>query len=96
MFFINDMPICVESSTVEMFADDAECYKKVRNRKDCENLQSDIDNLYEWSILWVLRFNPIKCKLMTFTRSVSPINLYSYIDIDLSEKSQMANIVSKF
>ena len=38
------MPACVESSTVAMCADDAKCFKKVRNRKEIENLQIDIDN----------------------------------------------------
>ena len=113
LLYINDMPACVRSSTVAMFADDAKCFKQVINRQDCDNLQIDIDNLYEWSVVWRLKFNPIKCKVMSFTRSANPIN-YIYtlngtplecvssfkdlgviIDNDLSQKSQISNIISK-
>ena len=44
------MPTRVKSSTVAMFAHDAKCYENVRNRKDCEDLQNDIDNFLEWSL----------------------------------------------
>ena len=76
-----------------MFADYAKCYEKVRNRKDCDNLQSDIDNLYQWSVLWRLRFNPIKCKAMSFTRSVSPIDfIYTLNEMPLKYVSSFKDL----
>ena len=44
------------SSYVSLFADDAKSLK-IRNHKDCEELQNDINKIYEWSKTWEMEFN---------------------------------------
>ena len=46
-----------------MFVDDAKLLRKIRNHKDCEELQNDINKIYEWSKTWEMEFN-IKKKAM--------------------------------
>ena len=66
VLFINDMPCSVsEDSTMALFADDAKCYRTIRSVNDCAQLQTDIDNLVEWSDAWKMAFNTDKCSLCT-------------------------------
>ena len=45
---VNDMTEEV-SSYISLFADNAKLPRKIRNHKDCEELQNDINKIYEWS-----------------------------------------------
>ena len=73
LFYIIDMPTCVESTTVECLLMMLNVIKRLEIERTVKK-QSDTDNLYALSVLWRLRFNPIKCKAMSLTRSVSPID----------------------
>ena len=74
------MPDCAEHSILSLFADDAKCFRKIKNVDDCERLQQDLNGLYEWSQVWKLNFNVIKCKVVSFTRHTKPIvfNYHQY------------------
>ena len=39
--------------------------KVIKDDKDIETLQSDLDNLMKWSDKWLLTFNQDKCKVMS-------------------------------
>ena len=56
VIFINDMPNVVKNCC-KLFADDAKLYRPVLSEADTQSLQSDIDNLMEWSSTWQLPFN---------------------------------------
>ena len=43
------------------------------NIEDCERLQRDLNSLYEWSQVWKVNFIELKCKVLSFTRKVTPI-----------------------
>ena len=70
---LNDMPDCTEHSILSLFADDAKCSRIINNIEDCEQLQGDLNSLYEWSQVWKLNFNVLRCKVLSFTRNVTPI-----------------------
>ena len=46
LIYVNDMTEGV-SSYISLFADNAKLIKKIRNYKDCEELQNDINKIYE-------------------------------------------------
>ena len=46
------------SSYITLFAD-AKLLRKI-NHKDCEELQNDINKIYEWSRTWKMEFNAKK------------------------------------
>ena len=73
LLFINAMPDGTEHSILSLFADDAKCFRKINNVNDCERLQHDLNTLYEWSQVWKLNFNVIKCKVVSFARNMKPI-----------------------
>ena len=58
------MPDCTEHSILSLFADDAKCFRIINNIEDCEQLQRDLNSLYEWSQIWKLNFNVLKCKVL--------------------------------
>ncbi len=66
--YINDMTVGL-NSYINMFADDAKLMKVIKNQEDCEELQRDIDRIYEWSKRWKLEFNIKKCHVMEMGRS---------------------------
>ena len=49
----------------------------IRSFSDCESLQSDIENLVEWSDEWKLVFDTDECLLCSVTRKHGPIT-YDY------------------
>ena len=62
LLFINDMPDCTEHSILSLFADDAKCFRIINNIEDCEQLQRDLNSLYECSQVWKLNFNVLSVK----------------------------------
>ena len=48
------------SSYISLFADNAKLLRKKRNHKDCEELQNDINKIYECSKTWKMEFNAKK------------------------------------
>ena len=59
------MPEVVDKmSFVYLFADDTKVFRKIKNKADEEVLQRDVDNLVNWSNIWLLKFHPDKCIFM--------------------------------
>ena len=71
LLFINDLPDCVQSST-RLFADDCILYRRIRNDKDAEILQEDLNQLAEWEKKWGMAFHPDKCSTLRISRSKNP------------------------
>ena len=68
LIYVNDMPEGVRSY-MNLFADDAKLFWKIRNQRDCEELQNDLDKIYEWSKVWEMEFNASKCHLLEVGKS---------------------------
>ena len=48
-----------------LFADDPKIFRVISCKEDSLKLQDDIVSLEEWSDLWLLKFHPDKCHLLT-------------------------------
>ena len=66
LLYINDLPdnIHVDSS-VYMYADDTKLFRDIREPRDHEILQEDLNKISDWSDLWLLNFHPEKCFSLT-------------------------------
>ena len=62
VIYINDLPDVLKGR-VKMFADDTKVYTHIREQKDSEVLQEDLDNLSKWSERWQRIFNVDKCDI---------------------------------
>ena len=58
------MPNVVFDTSIKIFADDTKAYKEIRNNDDVNKLQKAIDEMYEWTQKWLLKFNEQKCKML--------------------------------
>jgi len=76
LYYINDIAEGL-SSTVRLFADDTTIYMVVRNDRDAEALQKDLDLLCEWEDKCMMEFHPDKCEILSITRKKSPV-IYPY------------------
>ena len=64
VIYINDRPKCVEANTY-LFDDDTNIFREIKTEEDRTHLQDDLDKLQQWSDTWLLKFHPIKCKVMS-------------------------------
>ena len=76
LLFINDMPKVVSSSKLSLFADEAKCYRKVLSHNDCQLLQNDINNLYDYGICWGLKFSFEKWTMLSLTRKKVTLDFF--------------------
>ena len=65
--FINGIVDGIKSE-IRLFADDCICYRIIRSRDDCDQLQRDISTLGSWARQWSMKFEPSKCKTMHISR----------------------------
>ena len=68
--FINDILECVQSK-MRFFADDCILYRYIKNKRDSDILQDDLNNLAAWEKKWIA-FHPEKCSAIRVTRSKMP------------------------
>ena len=75
--FINDFPDVVKiRSQTALYADDSKVYKSILSIQCCETLKQSLDNLNTWSYINNMSFNAWKCKVLTVTRKLNPVNFY--------------------
>jgi hypothetical protein len=75
-------------STIRLFTDDCIIYRKIINNKDMENLQMDLNRLWEWAVENEMINNSHKSKAVCFTRTrVTELLNYSLRDVEIPEAS---------
>jgi len=73
LIFINDLPETVSGSFTGIFCDDTLIAKEIHNESDSEQLQNDLDSVAKWTQIWGMKFNVVKCVIMTVTNKRIPI-----------------------
>lgn len=74
---VNNISRILRHSRILCFADDIKLYLRVGSIDDCLHLQSDLNSFVNWLKNISLSLNISKCKILTYTRSRSPI-IHSY------------------
>ena len=87
ILFINDLPDCLNSCSCKIFADDTKIARSANNLEDVELIQQDLEQLYEWTTEWQLKFNAKKCHVIHFGRK-NPHSLYHLNGTLINEVSQ--------
>ena len=64
VIYINDMPDGL-SSEIFLFADDTKIFKEIKQKRDCNVLQNDLNFMQLWTDIWLLRFDPQKWHAMS-------------------------------
>jgi len=76
-FFVNNISRVLRHSRILCFADYIKLYLRVGSIDDCLHLKSNLDSFVNWFKNIGLSLNISKCKILTYTRSRSPI-IHSY------------------
>ena len=69
VMYINSLPDVISQSSSYLFADDTKLANGIFENSDCEALQSDLNNMVEWTEKSLLKFHPDKCVHMTIGKS---------------------------
>ena len=67
--YVNDLPDCIQHSTIRLFADDCILHRPIQSESDAILLQEDINSLFTWTIIWQMELNIDKCCSMSVTLS---------------------------
>jgi hypothetical protein len=73
VIYINDLPEHVHSH-IKLFADDTKLFREVSTVEDCKLIQEDIRSMEAWADKWLLRFHPMKCKVLRLGRKPPEFN----------------------
>ena len=78
-----------EETKLRLFADDSLLYRPIRDRKDADILQHDLNQLQKWEEENSMEFHPKKCQVLKITnkKKVNPAK-YSIHDTTLQEVNQ--------
>ncbi len=68
LIYINDMQKGI-NSYMSLFADDAKLMKEIKDQRDSEDLQEDIDKIHKWNKTWEMEFNIKKCHVLEMGES---------------------------
>ena len=92
LVFINDLPESVSNSFTGMFCDDTILAKEISNENDATDLQNDLDNVLEWTKLWGMKFNTVKCVQMTLSNKKNTLKTQYYLDKNKLSQKILLNI----
>ena len=59
---------------MSFFADDAKLLRRLESKRDCEQLQDDLEKNWKWGQKWEMEFNVKKCSVMEFGKSKNKIS----------------------
>lgn len=68
LVYVNDLPDSITSHS-KTFADDTKLFRVISSLSDCRELQEDLNRIYSWTNLWLLKLNIQKCKVMNISSS---------------------------
>ena len=83
--------ICLKQSKsfTGVFCDDTLLAKEIKQQSDATELQKDLDNVLEWTKLWGMQFNTVKCVFITITNNRNPILTQYQVEKVNLEKKEM-------
>ena len=65
-------------SEAYLFADDTKIFRVINSLDDQQILQNDLVQLEKWSVTWLLKFHPEKCKHMNIHRAPKELDEGKY------------------
>ena len=81
LIFVNHLPI-IASSTARLFADDTKLYRQIKNIRDCDILQDDLNEFSAWSKIWLINFNALKCLVLRIREAIRYINTLDGVNLE--------------
>ena len=64
VMYINDLLDDIKAGGL-LYADDTKIFSCIKEKNDAFHLQTDIDTLERWTNMWLMKFHPKKCHVLT-------------------------------
>ena len=89
LIMISDINKGTTSSKLVSFADDTRVYSNIAEADDCDNLQYDLNSIYNWAVHNNMFFNPEKFHYISFSSSLSfnSYNVYANPNMEIINPS---------
>ena len=86
---ISDINKGTTSSKLVSFADDTRVYSNIAEADDCDNLQYDLNSIYNWAVHNNMFFNSEKFHYISFSSSLSfnSYNVYANPNMEIINPS---------
>ena len=96
LIYINDIGYNL-SSNIKLFADDSKVYHIVNEQYEAEQLQKELDKLYEWTQVWKMSFNRKKCHVLQFGAKNQKYiyHLNGYLLESVTEEKDLGIVISE-
>ena len=93
LIMISDINKEITSSKVISFADDTRVYSNITQADDCDNLQSDLNTIYNWALYNIMFFNSQKFHYVSYSSSLSSNGTNVYVNPDLEIINHTNNVL---
>ena len=87
LLYVNDLPLYIDSSYLDMYADDSTLHTSANSFNDLQvNLQNNVYNIENWCNENGMRLNPKKCKSMVIGSRQKLANIDDNLNILISNE----------
>ena len=93
LIMFNDIDEKVLNSCVSVFADDTRITKVVKCEEDAEELQKDLESLYDWAREHNMSFNTSKFEVLRFGRNLDIKNNTNYLTPEAEELIEVKEVL---
>ena len=93
LIMINDIDENVLNSCVSVFADDTRIKKVVKCEEDAEELQKDLESLYDWARESNMSFNTSKFEVLRFGTNLDIKNNTNYLTPEAEELIEVKEVL---
>ena len=80
--YVNLMVEKAGSEELFLYADDLNIFNEIKSEEDVEELQKDLDKLYDWTQYSLLKFHPQKCVVMRIMSKYKEVEPKAYYNMD--------------
>lgn len=87
--YLFDINSCFSHANHLLYADDKKIYLSIKSLDDCELLQSDLNNLYNYYLKNNISISIHKCQCISFTRKHSPIEYQYHFNGVVVERTEL-------
>ena len=91
LLYINDLADVVNGCKIKLFADDVKVYCTYDSKNNVNVLQSCLDAIWNWSLLWQLPISCNKCYSMYFGAN-NPKMVYKFNGVDIRRESDVKDL----
>ena len=93
LIMINDLNDVISDSIMSLFADDTRVSRIIKSEEDLEELQADLDRVYQWQSQNNMLFNSKKFELLRYGKNEELKTISNYMTPDCDDIIEVKNVL---